>query len=264
MIGECTNISVGYYNQHGKTETLDAEFLAKLRHQLLQVDVSKLVEKRKAGEVESYSYNYGTEYDYDDYGFGGTYYGGRGRRSSYSHFSVENYRVGYWSKEQNKFLHGYYHDPMAKYGEFSCWEEYFDEYYGTDRYGHRDLSFKPPRAVYLNSPVIKKEDTNVLPFSNTTMDGVRESQRKDVTTHHIRYGDSIKTDRQQRSEIDEILERDAMIDADDFSSGNARFTLQALCRNHPEEVADYLEGRGEDPADIALYINEVLGYVITK
>lgn len=74
LIPECTNLSVGYYNAHSRSENTNIDYLFNLRDALLKIDVSKLVEKRKAGENErlvsqSYDGAYG--------GYGG-YYRGHG------------------------------------------------------------------------------------------------------------------------------------------------------------------------------------------
>ncbi len=50
LIPECTNISVGYFGQHSKSETLDSEFLIALRHKLIALDTSTLIVERKPGE----------------------------------------------------------------------------------------------------------------------------------------------------------------------------------------------------------------------
>lgn len=52
LIGECTNISVGYKHQHRATETQDLGFAVALRDALLRFDIGKLIAKRKPGEVE--------------------------------------------------------------------------------------------------------------------------------------------------------------------------------------------------------------------
>ena len=52
IVGECTNLSVGYDNQHSAKEVLDVAFLINLRKHLLELDYTKLVSKRKAGEVD--------------------------------------------------------------------------------------------------------------------------------------------------------------------------------------------------------------------
>lgn len=52
LIGECTNLSVGYYSQHSHNETLDVGFLMSLRRKLLRFDATGLVAKRQPGEKE--------------------------------------------------------------------------------------------------------------------------------------------------------------------------------------------------------------------
>lgn len=54
LIGECTNLSVGYNMQHGPLETQDLEFLLKLRDTLCTADFSTLTPTRKAGELEDF------------------------------------------------------------------------------------------------------------------------------------------------------------------------------------------------------------------
>lgn len=56
FISECTNISVGYFNQHSKNEKQDLVFLEVLIQQLCDADWSKLVAKRVAGTQEYVSY----------------------------------------------------------------------------------------------------------------------------------------------------------------------------------------------------------------
>lgn len=74
LIGECTNVSVGYKGQHGKTEEQNLPFLLSLLDRLLDLDIKSLVYKRKPGDVEKKSYNNG-----------GNYYGGhRTRDFSYA------------------------------------------------------------------------------------------------------------------------------------------------------------------------------------
>jgi len=54
LIPECTNLSVGYFNQHGSTETLDYEFTDALLIELLRLDYGKLEIARdpKAPQVD--------------------------------------------------------------------------------------------------------------------------------------------------------------------------------------------------------------------
>lgn len=52
LVGECTNVSIGYEYAHTSKETLDAAFLMRLSQRLISLDYSKLVEKRKKGEED--------------------------------------------------------------------------------------------------------------------------------------------------------------------------------------------------------------------
>ena len=80
LIGECTNISVGYENAHSSKELLDIVYLRNLRDKLVSLDISKLVSKRKPGEVEKF--NWQSEQDW--WGFGD--YGYYGRSYQYPDF----------------------------------------------------------------------------------------------------------------------------------------------------------------------------------
>lgn len=85
VVGECTNISVGYLNQHTKKETQDVFFAYYLLEHLLAADWSKLVFKREPGEVDPEAWtNYKSYYSsgYDNWNDG--YDDVRKRSSSYS------------------------------------------------------------------------------------------------------------------------------------------------------------------------------------
>ncbi len=79
LIGECTNISVGYDHEHTAGETLDIDHIQKVRHAMLNLDESKLVFARKPGEIDptwrSTYYGGYSSYDRDDYSDGGAYGG---------------------------------------------------------------------------------------------------------------------------------------------------------------------------------------------
>jgi hypothetical protein len=53
LIGECTNISVGYYGAHTAKESQDVVFAERLASNLINADWSRLVFERKPGDVES-------------------------------------------------------------------------------------------------------------------------------------------------------------------------------------------------------------------
>lgn len=53
-IGECTNLSVGYQWEHQKDESLDIDYIERLREAVLSADFTGLVSERKPGEHEYY------------------------------------------------------------------------------------------------------------------------------------------------------------------------------------------------------------------
>lgn len=52
LIGECSNISVGYDHEHTPHESLDVSYLLQLRNAMLAADFSRLVFQRQPGEIE--------------------------------------------------------------------------------------------------------------------------------------------------------------------------------------------------------------------
>lgn len=53
LVGECTNLSVGYQLEHTANETLDLAYLIRLRAALLQADLTALTYERRPGEREA-------------------------------------------------------------------------------------------------------------------------------------------------------------------------------------------------------------------
>lgn len=80
IISECTNVSVGYHNQHSSKESQDLDFAEELMKKLLTFDESKL-EFVRDPNVKEYGY-----------GMFGEYYG-RGRAGAYSPY-------GTWEEEE--------------------------------------------------------------------------------------------------------------------------------------------------------------------
>ena len=52
-IGECTNVSIGYYNEHSEKEYLDLAYLYSLRDKCIELAWESLPSKRKPGEVDN-------------------------------------------------------------------------------------------------------------------------------------------------------------------------------------------------------------------
>ena len=93
VVGECTNISVGYLNQHTRKETQDIFFAYYLLEHLIEADWSKLVFKREPGEYDPDDYRSWTSHSksygyYDDDRWGDAYDDARKRQSSYSQLNM--------------------------------------------------------------------------------------------------------------------------------------------------------------------------------
>lgn len=69
LIGECTNLSVGYYDQHSQEECQDLTFVSRLVNQLIKLDFSQLPQARQPGEEDPDDFSLRDWYrDYHDYG----------------------------------------------------------------------------------------------------------------------------------------------------------------------------------------------------
>jgi hypothetical protein len=68
LVPECTNISVGYFSQHGRSESQNVRFLIALRDLLVKADFSKLVIERDPSVVESRYGGFGYGFHRGSYG----------------------------------------------------------------------------------------------------------------------------------------------------------------------------------------------------
>ena len=67
LISECTNISIGYYDEHTSSETQDLEFLQKMMDNVPKIDWNDLPAVRDKTKVERKQYNYGNYGGYGGY-----------------------------------------------------------------------------------------------------------------------------------------------------------------------------------------------------
>ena len=128
IIPECTNLSVGYKNQHGEWEEQDVAFLVQMAQQLVQVDWDSLPVERNPKVYES---RYG--------GFGRH---GRSRSRSYSSKDLDAVQMPHWmdGTANTSFWSDYDtgHDDKDPENEIALTtiEMFLD---GTNRTGLRDL-----------------------------------------------------------------------------------------------------------------------------
>ena len=101
IIPECTNISVGYYNEHTTNEYQDINHLTKLAMACVEIDWESLPVERKPGEMD---------YDFDDYHDNfGSYFGmGYGFSEDYEYEKKKTRRAGRKNKKRKKNGKVYY------------------------------------------------------------------------------------------------------------------------------------------------------------
>lgn len=106
LIGECTNVAVGYFGHHGQGETQDLTYALKLRDALVSMNTDNLVFDREAGEEDPF----------DDWGMGRYGYGG-GYGGSYAGYQQPGYTAS--GKLKNSIYSIIYQNPW----EISQWLE---------------------------------------------------------------------------------------------------------------------------------------------
>jgi hypothetical protein len=74
LVGECTNVSVGYYSEHTVNEVLDTDHALALRDALIALDPDQLVYERQPGEIDPDAWSWSSHMDWEnDYRDGRAY-----------------------------------------------------------------------------------------------------------------------------------------------------------------------------------------------
>ena len=110
---ECTNISVGYQNEHTFGETQDIEHLTKLAEACLKVDWVSLPVERDPSKTEYKSYGYGYGYGWDDYDWEGSY--GRSYGSYTKSYGSTSSTTTYFKKDEPRTEKVWFHDRKYNY-----------------------------------------------------------------------------------------------------------------------------------------------------
>lgn len=230
LIGECTNISVGYTGAHSSREELDGQFLIALRDKLLSINVEALVSKRVAGTVEKQTYgsSYNSSgrcrgaYGYEHYG---APYGGR------TDFYAS--RFGYYA---NGIYYPYKEEASAPVYGYMKDGVYYEDTVGPDKGGaltqKEQLNLRRGWWQRLFEKSNKPTAVSTVPV---VPNGVRSNP--------------------------ETVTRQTSADEDEDFFQRPRKGLANLVRNNPEEVADYLEQYGVDEAELEQHILATTGTV---
>jgi hypothetical protein len=92
-IPECTNISVGYFNEHTLYEEQDIEFLEYLCEVLPQIDFDTLPVKRNISDISNDNY-------FDEFNYG--YYSNRRKRKKSNNFTIKRDDIEDYKKSSPK------------------------------------------------------------------------------------------------------------------------------------------------------------------
>ena len=126
-ISECTNISVGYYNEHTTREYQDISHLIKLCHAVTKVDFESLPSVRDKSQIEYKAYKYDAwnhepkkvksstnwSWNYGDDPYQDEYYSRRTKRNR-SRRGKSSIPSGSYSLQDEKLRYGYT-DPQTNY-----------------------------------------------------------------------------------------------------------------------------------------------------
>jgi hypothetical protein len=241
LIGECTNLSVGYDGAHSANEKLDAEFLLKLRDKLLHLDVSRLVEKRKAGEYESKykQYQYGGATDYGYFPHHGYY-----SDSFYSDDAVVRYQYSLLGKE----------DDLPRAGSYGYWDANGAYHtYSSLEGGSRPFSYKKT-GISEAEKDYEMRDQRKRWWQRLFEKAEQPKVVKRPSAWGGKTASSVKALADQRTtakQDEQFFQR----------TGQATYliSLERMIRNHPAEVGDFLEQCGYTAEDISRHILETTG-----
>lgn len=166
IIPECTNISVGYFDQHMMVEKQDIEFLEKLCNAVIKIDWDALVVKRDPEKDN----DYGTRYqsDYDDYAYGNyssNNYSRNNRNQTWNsnHSSYRHNSNNSFNKGKDKIEIEFWYDDKFQYlSEFST--------KGTDLV---EVKLCEERVAYETKLIAEMFYILKIDYVNITWDGLK-------------------------------------------------------------------------------------------
>ncbi len=115
FIPECTNISVGYYDQHTMQEKQDIEFLEKVCKASVKIDWDKLIIKRDPDKDNDYGNRSNHHHYYDDGDY--NYNSNRGSSSNNSSYT-QNWGSKHKPKDNSVEVEYWYDDKFQYLSEF--------------------------------------------------------------------------------------------------------------------------------------------------
>lgn len=226
LIGECTNLSVGYRDAHQRVERLDLNHIFKLRDVLLKFDWEKLVAKREPGEREVYQYNGGSNT--------GGYYGS----------STYNYNREYDDEFDEKLYGNSRAHVTGGHWENGRWIP--DK--STSYSGGNSHTANPSGMSWLDKQKAREQ-------AEADRRAARLAKGSDNP-----YNDPKNAGKSYGMLNDDDVETDDDDDNDGESNGPYDYDrMVALVKSNPEAIADILEQFGMGPRQLAHEILDAVG-----
>lgn len=168
IIPECTNISVGYFDQHTMNERQNITFLEKLCHAIIKIDWDNLVVKRDPAKDN----DYGNRYNNNEYEYGSNYGNYSGAKKNNWNTNNTSYSQNTKKPKDNKIDIEFWYDDKFQYlSEIST--------KGTEVL---EVKLCEERLAYETKLIAEIFNVLEIDFTNLTWDGLTldvESNYKD-------------------------------------------------------------------------------------
>jgi hypothetical protein len=175
VIPECTNVSVGYYQEHTTTEHQDIKHLEKLANACLFVDWESLPTKRDMNKIESKwdSFDSRTNTSWNSRGYSTKRYSGSTNKSwNNSNYSQYDYgQYGSYHDEDYSDYYGSRYNKKTRRGGKKNWQteefsgrEFFDNgaelveiKSNTNFISEKNYKYEPMKDKFFNTSLSKEE-----------------------------------------------------------------------------------------------------------
>ena len=175
VIPECTNVSVGYYQEHTTTEHQDIKHLEKLANACLFVDWESLPTKRDMNKIESKwdSFDSRTNTSWNSRGYSTKRYSGSTTKSwNNSNYSQYDYgQYGSYHDEEYDDYYGSRYNKKTRRGGGKKWQK--EEFSGREFFGNgselveikpntsfiseKNYKYDPMKDKFFNTSISKEE-----------------------------------------------------------------------------------------------------------
>ncbi len=204
VIPECTNVSVGYYQEHTTTEHQDIKHLEKLANACLFVDWENLPTKRDMNKIESKwdSFDSRTNTSWNSRGYSTKRYSGSTTKSwNNSNYSQYDYgQYGSYHDEEYDDYYGSRYNKKTRRGGGKKWQkeefsgrEFFDNGSelveikpNTSFISEKNYKYDPMKDKFFNTS-ISKEEIEIIKDQYLDMNNPNDRDCYDVMVNALIY-----------------------------------------------------------------------------